>query len=245
MAQPGFAGRDGGGGAAHVAQDQAGEQREAGERDRDEGNDAVDDLGARLLRRPGEPGDRSRRARRSDRRRNRRRRPAALSTLRRLRNCRRDAISASTSSSMNFTLSTNGACSSADWVLSSGEMTATAATMAGRPRNACKQHGAVQARFPVASPAGAGRVRARRSMTGVTSGRIVLNQFGSTLRWPSERIDQAVGGVRHEHEVMVEIGLQPTADPALHPVGIEFGADAPGRAPEVATLSISRSTRSP
>ena len=54
MPQPVLAGRDGGGGAAHVAQDEAGKQREAGERDREEGNDAVDDLGARPLRRPGE-----------------------------------------------------------------------------------------------------------------------------------------------------------------------------------------------
>ena len=42
-----------------------------------------------------------------------------------------------------------------------------------------------------------------------------------------QRIDQAVGGVRHEHEVVVEIGFQPTPDPALHPVGVVLGADPP------------------
>ena len=57
MAQPRFARGDGRGGAAHVAEHQRGEQREAGERDRDERDDAVDDLGARPLRRPGEGRD--------------------------------------------------------------------------------------------------------------------------------------------------------------------------------------------
>ena len=58
MAQPRFAGGDGDRGAAHVAQHEGGEQREAGERDRDERDDAADDLGAGLLRRPGEARDR-------------------------------------------------------------------------------------------------------------------------------------------------------------------------------------------
>ena len=57
MAQPRFAGGDGRGGAAHVAQHESGKQREAGERDRDERNHAVDDFGAGLLRRPGETRD--------------------------------------------------------------------------------------------------------------------------------------------------------------------------------------------
>ena len=55
--QPRFAGGDGRGGAAHVAEHQAGQQREAGERDRHERDDAVDDLGARPLGRPGEHRD--------------------------------------------------------------------------------------------------------------------------------------------------------------------------------------------
>ena len=59
MAQPRFAGGDGDGGAAHVAQHESGEQREAGERDGDERDDAVDDLGAGLLRRPGKARDRT------------------------------------------------------------------------------------------------------------------------------------------------------------------------------------------
>ena len=58
MAQPRFAGGDGDCGAAHVAQHEGGEQREARERDRDERNDAADDLGAGLFRRPGEARDR-------------------------------------------------------------------------------------------------------------------------------------------------------------------------------------------
>ena len=57
VAQPRLAGGDGRGGAAHVAEHERGEQREAGERDRDERDDAVDDLGARPLRRPGEGRD--------------------------------------------------------------------------------------------------------------------------------------------------------------------------------------------
>ena len=57
MAQPRFAGGDRGGGAAHVAQHEGREQREAGERDGDERHDAVDDLGAGLFRRPGKARD--------------------------------------------------------------------------------------------------------------------------------------------------------------------------------------------
>ncbi len=53
VAQPRFAGGDGGGGAAHIAQHESGEHREARQRNRDERNDAVHDLGARLLGRPG------------------------------------------------------------------------------------------------------------------------------------------------------------------------------------------------
>ena len=57
VAQPRLAGGDGRGGAAHVAEHERGEQREAGERNRDERDDAVDDLRARPLRRPGEGRD--------------------------------------------------------------------------------------------------------------------------------------------------------------------------------------------
>ncbi len=41
-----------------------------------------------------------------------------------------------------------------------------------------------------------------------------------------ERVDQLVGAVGHEHEVVVEIGLEPQADPALHPVGVVLGANS-------------------
>ena len=58
IAQPVLAGGDGGRGGAHVAQHEAGEQRKARERDADEGDDGVQDLGARLLRQPGKPRDR-------------------------------------------------------------------------------------------------------------------------------------------------------------------------------------------
>ena len=87
----------------------AGQQREAAERDRDERDDAVEDLGARPLRRPGEAGDRSAllvgqiedivagRGR------------AARRHCADCASCSREAISASTSSSMNLTLSTTGA----------------------------------------------------------------------------------------------------------------------------------------
>ena len=52
MTQPRFAGGDRCGRAPHMAEDESGKQRKAGERNGDEGNDAVDDLGAGLLRRP-------------------------------------------------------------------------------------------------------------------------------------------------------------------------------------------------
>ena len=48
MAQPGLAGRDGRCGAPHVAEDDARQQRKSSERNRDERNDAVDDLGRRV-----------------------------------------------------------------------------------------------------------------------------------------------------------------------------------------------------
>ena len=54
MAQARFTGGNGRSGAAHIAQYERGEQRKAGERDRDERHDTVHDLGARLLGRPGE-----------------------------------------------------------------------------------------------------------------------------------------------------------------------------------------------
>src|SRR5262245_23766857 len=59
VTQSRFAGGDGGRRAAHVAQDEGGEQREARERDGDEGNDAGDDIGAWPLRYPGELRDRA------------------------------------------------------------------------------------------------------------------------------------------------------------------------------------------
>ena len=58
VAQPRLAGGDGDGGAAHVAQHEGREQREAGERDGNERDDAADDLGAGLPRRPGKARDR-------------------------------------------------------------------------------------------------------------------------------------------------------------------------------------------
>ena len=57
MPQPRFTGGDGDRGAAHVAQHEGREQGKARQRDRDERNDAVDDLGAGLLRRPGKARD--------------------------------------------------------------------------------------------------------------------------------------------------------------------------------------------
>ena len=58
IAQPVLARGDGGRGVAHVTQHEAGEQRKARERDADEGDDGVQDLGARLLRQPGKSRDR-------------------------------------------------------------------------------------------------------------------------------------------------------------------------------------------
>ena len=57
VAQPRFAGGDRDGGAAHVAQHESGEQGETGERDGDERDDAIDDFGAGLFRRPGKTRD--------------------------------------------------------------------------------------------------------------------------------------------------------------------------------------------
>ena len=108
IAQALFALRDGRGGAAHVAMDERGQQREARKRHRDEGDDAGDDLGAGLLRRPGETHDgmsgrilqlvgifRGRRER--------------CSVMCKFCSCTRAAMSASTPSSMNFTAITIGA----------------------------------------------------------------------------------------------------------------------------------------
>ena len=58
IAQPVLAGGDGRRGGAHVAQHQAGEQRKARQRNADEGNNGIQDLGARPLRQPGKSRDR-------------------------------------------------------------------------------------------------------------------------------------------------------------------------------------------
>ena len=58
VAQPAFAGGDRFRGAAHVTQHEGGQQRETGERHRDERHHALDDFGARLFRRPGKACDR-------------------------------------------------------------------------------------------------------------------------------------------------------------------------------------------
>ncbi len=58
IAQPVLARGDGGRGGAHVTQHEAGEQRKARERNADEGNNGTQDLGARLLRQPGNSRDR-------------------------------------------------------------------------------------------------------------------------------------------------------------------------------------------
>ena len=192
MPQPRFAGRDGRGRAPHVAEDQRGQQREAGERDGDEGNDAVNDLGAGLLRRPGELRDRRARADRSDRRRSRRRRRTAFSSLCRLRSWRRDAMSASTSSSMNLTLRTTGAPSVGLADVSSGAVDRHAGDDGGAAEKCLQAHGAVAAGIfgTVHRRCDAAGVRLSRPAHeiehGVRSGWIELNQFGSTLRWPSE-----------------------------------------------------------
>jgi hypothetical protein len=58
MPQPRFGGRYGFGGAPHVPQDESGEERKRGEREHDEGNDAIDDLLAGSFWRPSKPGKR-------------------------------------------------------------------------------------------------------------------------------------------------------------------------------------------
>ena len=108
---------------------------------------------------------------------------------------------------------------------------ATAATMAGRPRKVCSRLTRWLRR--VRRWFGAGKSRCRRALlrprswssTGLRSARTELNQCGSTLRRPSERVEQAVGRVGDEDEVMVEVGLQPLADVELDPVGVEVEAD--------------------
>ncbi len=93
----------------------------------------------------------------------------------------------------------------------------------GRGTSAAGRRGAVGVAVLIGSTAmrrrrrGAAAQQVERPACSVR--RIGLNQFGSTLRWPSERIDQAVGGVGHEDEVVVEEGLQPRPTSALHPVG--------------------------
>ena len=138
IAQALLALRDGGGRATHIAVDERRQQREARERHRDEGNDAGDNLGAGLFRRPGQAHDGifgrilqlvgifGRRF-------------EPMSVMCKFCNCTRAAMSASTSSSMNFTVTTIGAVSRDVGVcdlIGSGRPR-TAATVAGRPRKRC------------------------------------------------------------------------------------------------------------
>ena len=137
MTQARFAGGDRHGGAAHVAQHEGGEQREAGERDGDERNDAVDDLGARLFRRPGKARDFIA--------------ARAVHLIGEIavaappwccrscaNSCSRNCVAmlASASLSMNFTDITIGAASSRAAGMPSTGPTATAAMIAGRPSEA-------------------------------------------------------------------------------------------------------------
>ena len=130
--QPRFAGGDRHRGAPHVAQHEGGEQRKAGKRDGDEGDDAADDLGAGLLRRPGEARDRLalrpvQVIRQIGGRRASRRRAGADGS-----SCNCAAMPASASLPMNFTDMTIGAASSEAVVAPAGA-TAAAAMTAGRP----------------------------------------------------------------------------------------------------------------
>ena len=195
IAQAVFARGDGRGGAPHVAVDERGEKREAGERDGDERDDAVHDLGAGPLRRPGEARDRLAAlvgevehviVRRDRCRAPILRRFAQLQAVRRSRPAlfvdefdgdhdRRGLPFAGVGDRRSAAIR-------------------TAATIAGRPRKCCTSaRGApwrlIGARgFRNADRRGQDlrrRGRAHSRSVGASSGRIELNQRGSTLARPS------------------------------------------------------------
>ena len=112
--------------------------------------------------------------------------------------------------------------------------TATAATMAGRPRKACRR----TARW--FAPGGAGIVgageitTASAAITRAAAQQIEHRAKVGLDRVEPVRIDAAVseqgveeliGRIGDEDEIVVEERLQPQADAVLHPIGIEVHAD--------------------
>ncbi len=177
---------------------------------------------------------------------------AGLSSTRwSFRSRRREAISASTSSSMNFTLRTTGASRLA--VSSPRAATAAAATIAGRPRNDCRRTARWLSEPGIPSVPGSDvdptspspvRAAAHEIKHGREVGLDRIEPVGIDAALPSERIDELVRPIGDEDEVLVEIGLQTQPDARLHPLRVELPRIFLIAASEVATDSTSRSTRS-
>ena len=186
--QPRFAGGDGRGRAAHIAEHQAGQQRKSGERDRDE-RQTLWTISA-----PGCFGVHANGATDA---------PCVIGQI-------EDVVAGGDGFRLDLAqvaqlqtrgdvrqhvfvdeldAQTTGAAASVSGEASSGAVTATRGDD-GRAAEKCLQaHGAVQAGILGGSAtAGVGCRRGprTRSRTAVTSGWIQLNQFGSTLRCPSE-----------------------------------------------------------
>ncbi len=226
MTQAAFAGGDGRGGAAHIAQHEGGKQRKARERDRDEGHHAVHDLRARLLRRPGKARDvfAAPSLERVDGIAGRRRGVAELAQvgeaqLRGDGGERRGVdIFHRHQDRRRVVAQRRGAGDRADGHRGDHRRTAAEAAdggalgmHAGRARTGLVRHRVLQA------GGAAAHVVEQRHCVGQRAG----DPGGRRLVGAGQRIDRPVGAVEDEYDVVVEIGLQPMADVPVGPGRIE------------------------
>ena len=253
MAQLVLAGGDGCGGAAHVAQHQAGEQREAGKRDGDEGQDAVDDLGRRAARRPGETRDRLA-LRVGDVGDVLLVRPAPASSIwRRPGSCRRAAIPRSTFSSMKLTRRHDRRAVVAGAQVGLGadrhrrddrraaERTADmSALRAARLAADSRRRGSAMAPAGIAVEPAAQQIDDWRELRAQ-----VGRRCGSSRR-AEELVFDLIGAIDDDRRSRDRRSSAAAGRCALHPLRIVVVADVASVARSVvATLSISRRMRSP
>ena len=130
---------------------------------------------------------------------------------------------------MNFTLRMTGAFASTSAGVSLPLVTATAATIAGRPRKACSRAGLTMIAWLVRSD-GDAAARIGAAAHAVDDRLQLRMDRVEPVRVDAaaaERgIEQVVRRVGDEDEVVVEEGLQAEPDRDLHPVRIEIDADA-------------------
>ena len=231
MPQPRFAGGDGRGRAPHMAEDQRGQQRKAGERNGDEGHDAVDDLGSGLLRRPRELRDRA---------------PLRIGQIEGVvafgddfflelaevvqLETRRDVREHVVVDELDAHDDRSPSVGFGGGAVGRGHR--HAGNDGGAAQKCLQAHGAVAAGILRDGATGEDAAGVRLSVAphqiehvlDIRLDRVEPIRVDAAM---AERgVEKAVGGVGDEDEIMVEERLEPRADVNLHPFGIEMDPDA-------------------